>query len=130
MIPQKLVGSVGSVEKVFFVCLILTTEHLIVLLNDIVEREFVRVNVDHYRYHVTEGVWVKINFRKTPTVVPPVRKLVSHWPQMSGGLTSEINGNQDIYVERETVRFSEDPFSLTYYIYYKGPPNRREQSWK
>ncbi len=62
MIPQKLVGSVGSVEKVIFFCLILTTEHLIVLLSDIVEREFVRVNVDHYRYHVSEGVWVKINF--------------------------------------------------------------------
>jgi hypothetical protein len=35
--------------------LILATEHLIVLLHDIVERGFVRVLVDHYRYYVSEG---------------------------------------------------------------------------
>jgi hypothetical protein len=51
----RVVGVVGTVEKVFFVCLILATEHLIVLLHDIVERGFVRVLVDHYRYYVSEG---------------------------------------------------------------------------
>ena len=39
----RVVGDVGTVEKVLFVCLILATEHLIVLLHDIVKRGFVCV---------------------------------------------------------------------------------------
>jgi hypothetical protein len=42
--------------------MILPTEHLIVLVHDVFERGLVRVLVNHYRYHVNEGVWVKINF--------------------------------------------------------------------
>jgi hypothetical protein len=33
-----------------------------VLVHDIFDRGFVRELVDNYRYHVSEGVWVKINF--------------------------------------------------------------------
>ncbi len=36
-----MIGSVGSVEKFSFVSLILVTEHLVVLLHDIVERGYV-----------------------------------------------------------------------------------------
>jgi hypothetical protein len=43
------VGSVGTVEKVFSVSLILATEHFIVLVHDIFESGFVRELVDHYR---------------------------------------------------------------------------------
>ena len=57
----RVVGDVGTIEKVFFVCLILVTEHLIVILHDIVESGVVRVLIDNYRYHVSEDVWVKIN---------------------------------------------------------------------
>ena len=39
------------------------TEHLIVLVHDVFERGLVRVLVNHYRYHVSEGVWVKINLK-------------------------------------------------------------------
>jgi len=53
-------GSVGTVEKAFFVCLTLATEHLIVILHDLVERGFVRVLVDHYRYHVP-GVFDRLS---------------------------------------------------------------------
>ncbi len=42
--------------------MILPTEHLIVLVHDVFERGLTRVLVNHYRYHVSEGVWVKINF--------------------------------------------------------------------
>jgi hypothetical protein len=38
------------------------TEHLIALVHDVFETGLVRVLVNHYRYHVSEGVWVKINF--------------------------------------------------------------------
>jgi hypothetical protein len=55
------VGDVGTIEKVFFVCLILVTELLIVILHDIVESGVVRVLIDNYRYHVSEDVWAKIN---------------------------------------------------------------------
>ena len=58
----RVVGDVGTVEKVFFVWLILAMEDLTVLLHDIVERGFVHVLVDNYRYHVSEDVRVKINF--------------------------------------------------------------------
>ncbi len=58
----RVVGTVGTVEKVFFVCSVLATEHLIVLVHDIFDRGFVREIVDHYRNHVSEGVWVKIKF--------------------------------------------------------------------
>ena len=51
-----------TVEKVCFVCMIPPTENLIVLVHDVFERGLVRVLVNHYRYHVSEGVWVKINF--------------------------------------------------------------------
>jgi hypothetical protein len=37
--------------------MILPTEHLIVLVHDVLERGFVRVLVNHYRYHVSEGVF-------------------------------------------------------------------------
>jgi hypothetical protein len=36
---SELSGSVGTVEKAYFVCLILPTEHLIELVQDIFERE-------------------------------------------------------------------------------------------
>ena len=52
----------GTVEKVCFVCMIPPTEHLIVLVHDVFGRGLVHVLVNHYRYHVSEGVWVKINF--------------------------------------------------------------------
>ena len=52
----------GTVEKVCFVCMIPPTEHLIILVHDVFETGLVRVLVNHYRYHVSEGVWVKINF--------------------------------------------------------------------
>jgi hypothetical protein len=51
-----------TVEKVCFVCMIPPTEHLIVLVHDVFERGLVHVFVNRYRYHVNEGVWVKINF--------------------------------------------------------------------
>ena len=51
----------GTVEKVCFVSLILPTEHLIVLIHNTFEGGFVHVFVDHYRYHVSEGVWVNVN---------------------------------------------------------------------
>ena len=38
------------------------TEHLIVLVRDIFDRGFVHELVDHYGVHVSESVWVKINF--------------------------------------------------------------------
>jgi hypothetical protein len=41
---------------------VLATEQFIVLVHDIFDRGFVRKLVDHYRNHVSEGVWVKINF--------------------------------------------------------------------
>ena len=55
-------ASDSSVEKVCFVCMLPPTEHLIVLVHDVFETGLVRVIVNHYRYHVSEGVWVKINF--------------------------------------------------------------------
>jgi hypothetical protein len=44
----------------------LVTEHLIVIVHDIFVRGLVHDLVDHYQYHVSEGVgvWVKINFWK------------------------------------------------------------------
>ena len=57
----RVLGAVGTVEKVFFVCR-LASEHLIVLVHDIFDRGLVRELVDHDRNHVSEGVWVKINF--------------------------------------------------------------------
>jgi hypothetical protein len=48
--------------KKSFVCMLPPTEHLIVLVHDVFETGLVRVLVNHYRYHVSEGVWVKINF--------------------------------------------------------------------
>ena len=57
----RVVGDVGTVECFFFVCFILVTEHLILLVPDICESRCVHELVDHYRYHVNEGVWVKIN---------------------------------------------------------------------
>jgi hypothetical protein len=36
----RVVGTVWTVEKVFFVCRVLATEHLIVLVHDIFDREF------------------------------------------------------------------------------------------
>ncbi len=60
--PQCRSGTVGTVEKVFFVCR-LVSEHLIVLVHDIFDRGLVR-ELDHDRNHVSEGVWVKINFWK------------------------------------------------------------------
>jgi hypothetical protein len=56
------IGTVGTVEKVFFVCRVLPSEHLIVLVHDIFDRRLVHELVDHDRNHVSEGVWVKINF--------------------------------------------------------------------
>ena len=54
---------VGTVEKVFFVYRVLVTEYLIVLVHDIFDRGLVReLASDHDRNHVSEGVWVKINF--------------------------------------------------------------------
>ena len=58
----RVLGAVGTVEKVLFVCRVLPSEHLIVLVHDIFDRGFVHKLVDHYRNHVSEGVWVKINF--------------------------------------------------------------------
>ncbi len=60
----RVLGTVGTVEKVFFVCRVLVSEHLIVLVHDFFDRGFVRELVDHDRNHVREGVWVKINFWK------------------------------------------------------------------
>jgi len=57
-----MVGAVGTVEKVFFVSRVLASEHLIELVHDILDRGFVRELVHHDRNHVSEGVWVKINF--------------------------------------------------------------------
>ena len=34
------------------------TEHLIVLVHDVFERDLVHVFVNHFRYNVSEGVWV------------------------------------------------------------------------
>ena len=42
--------------------MILPTEHVIVLVHDVLERGLVLVLVNHYGYHVSEGIWVKINF--------------------------------------------------------------------
>ena len=36
-----MVETVGTVEKVFFVCRVLVTEHIIVLVHDIYDRDFV-----------------------------------------------------------------------------------------
>ena len=52
----RVFGAVGTVEKVLFVCRVLPSEHLIVLVHDIFDRGFVRELVDHYGYHVSEGV--------------------------------------------------------------------------
>ena len=58
-----MVGSVGTVEKVFFFGSILTSEHHIVLVHDIFDRGFVRELVDHYGYRdLSRRVSVKINF--------------------------------------------------------------------
>jgi hypothetical protein len=51
------VVAVATVANVFFFCLILATEHLIVLIT---KGGFVSVLFDNYRYHASEGVWVKI----------------------------------------------------------------------
>ncbi len=53
-------GNVGTVEKVLFIDS--PTKHLIVLVHDIFEKGFVHEIVEYYRYLVSEGVWVKINF--------------------------------------------------------------------
>ena len=45
----RVIGAVGTVENVFFVCRVLATEHLIVLVHDIFDRGFVHKLVDHYR---------------------------------------------------------------------------------
>jgi hypothetical protein len=66
----RVVRSDGTVEKAYFVYLILPTEHLIELVQDIFEREFVRELVDHYRYHVSE---VQIDGRCPSTGGPPHR---------------------------------------------------------
>ena len=49
-------------QKVFFVSSILTTEHLIVLVHDIFDGGLVHMLVDHFRYHVSESVRVRIRF--------------------------------------------------------------------
>jgi hypothetical protein len=56
----RVFGSVGTVEKVFFVYRALPWEHLIVLVHDIFDRGFVHELVHHDRNHVSEVVWVKI----------------------------------------------------------------------
>ena len=58
----RVLNILGSVEKVCFVSSILVTEHLIVLVHDIFDGGIVRVLVDHYRYHDSESVRVRINF--------------------------------------------------------------------
>ena len=58
----RVLGSVGTVENFFFVSRVLPSEHLIVLVHDIFDRGLVRELVDHDRNHVSEVVWVKINF--------------------------------------------------------------------
>ena len=69
----------GTVEKVCFVCMIPPTEHLIVLVHDVFERGIVHVLVNHYRYHVWEGDWVKINFWKLKQ--PSSGARVGSWSQ-------------------------------------------------
>ncbi len=58
----RVLNILGPVEKVCFLSSILATEHLIVLVHDIFDGGLVRVLVDHYRYHVSEAVRVRINF--------------------------------------------------------------------
>ncbi len=57
-------GWSGLLKK-SFLFVVLVTEHLIVLVHDIFDRGFVHEIVDHYRNHVSESVWVKINFSDT-----------------------------------------------------------------
>ena len=57
LVLVRVLGVVGTVEKVFFVCRVLPSEHLIVLVHDIFDRGLVRELVDHDRNHVSEGVW-------------------------------------------------------------------------
>ena len=45
---------------------LLSSEHLIELVHDIFDRGFVRELVDHYGYHVSEGVCVKIISESCP----------------------------------------------------------------
>ncbi len=54
----RVFGTVGTVEKVVFVCRVLASEHLIVLVHDILDRGFVRELVHHDRNHVSEGVFL------------------------------------------------------------------------
>jgi hypothetical protein len=54
----------------------------IVLVHNIFDGGFVRVLGDYYRLLVNEGVWV--NTDKLLKVVPPVRTLAPHWPQLPG----------------------------------------------
>ncbi len=67
----------GLLKKSVLFCLILPTEHLIVLVHDTFERGCVHMFVDHYQYHANEGVWC-LGEEKLLKVVPPVRTLVPH----------------------------------------------------
>lgn len=53
----RVLNILGSVEKVYFVSSILVTEHLIVLVHDILDGGLLRVLVDDYRYHDSETVF-------------------------------------------------------------------------
>ncbi len=63
---------------------LLHLEHLIELVHDIFDRGFVRELVDHYGYHVSEGVCVKIISESCPAR----EKLAPHWPQLPGDTRS------------------------------------------
>jgi len=63
----------GTVEKVCFVWMILPTEHLMVLVHDVLERGLVRVFVNHYGYHVRAS-----GSRLLLKVVLSVRTLAPH----------------------------------------------------
>ena len=69
---DRLVRTVRTVEKVFFVCSILATEHLIVLVHDIIDRGFqvVLELVDHYRNHVS----VRVSGSRLTSESCPVRE--------------------------------------------------------
>ncbi len=47
----RVIEVVGTVENVFFVCRVLPSEHLIVLVHDIFDRGFEHELVDHDRNH-------------------------------------------------------------------------------
>ncbi len=56
-----MVRTVGTVEKVFFVCRVLAREHVIVLVHDIFDRGFVRKLVDYDRNDVRKGSGSSLN---------------------------------------------------------------------